>query len=104
MPGSPATRSFGFDHFDPLGPWDVRIHAWDDPAGDPPENADAFRRLLDGQPLLERTEVRLDWQWYTPRIEGIPQERWGLEATTRVDLPAKGTYSLRTISDDGIRI
>ena len=33
----------------------------------------------------------------------LPIEKWGLEATTTVEL-GPGRYTLRTISDDGIRV
>jgi len=46
---------------------------------------------------------RLDYEWYKPKDPGIPQERWALEATATVTLPS-GEYTLRTISDDGVRV
>jgi hypothetical protein len=64
---------------------------------------EAFSRLAQAEPLLRRTLSRLDYQWYRPRISELPIEKWGLEATTAVDLAA-GRYLLRTISDDGIRV
>jgi hypothetical protein len=41
--------------------------------------------------------------WYRPTIPGLPQSRFALEATTTLTLPA-GTYTLRTISDDAVRV
>ncbi len=46
---------------------------------------------------------RLDMMWYRPAIRELPQARWALEATGTVTLSA-GEYTLRTISDDGIRV
>ena len=102
---TPPGRSvlFGYEQFHPAGPWDVRVVTWTDPAADPSNDASAFDRLLAGPPALERREDRLDYMWYRPTVQGIPEGRWGLEATTTVDLP-EGEYSLRTISDDGIRV
>ena len=43
--------------------------------------------------------------WYRPpaAYKDLPQSHWSLEATGTVTLPP-GTYSLRTISDDAIRV
>ncbi|HSG47107.1 MAG TPA: NosD domain-containing protein [Longimicrobiales bacterium] len=94
---------FGFGAFNPVEPWTVRFFAWEDSAADPHRNPRAFDALFRGEPLLTRTETRFDYQWYTPRIPALPQERWAAEATTSVELEP-GTWSLRTISDDGIRV
>jgi hypothetical protein len=95
---------FGYERFEPAGPWDVRVVRWTDPARDPNLAPAAFEALLRGAPALERREDHLDWMWYRPTIPGIPQERWGMEATTSFTLPEGETYSLRAISDDGIRV
>ncbi|MDP2955233.1 MAG: NosD domain-containing protein [Longimicrobiales bacterium] len=102
---TPAGQSvlFGYERFEPAGPWDVRVVTWTDPARDPAAAPDAFDALLAGAPVLERREDRLDYMWYRPAIPGIPQERWGLEATTTVTL-SEGDHSLRVISDDGARV
>ena len=103
--------SFSFERFEPLGAWDVRLFAWSDSTADPERNPvrnpvrnpTAFDRLLAGEPLLSRREARLDYYWFRPHIAELPQERWALEATTSVTLD-EGAYSLRTISDDAIRV
>ena len=48
---------------------------------------------------------RLDYLWYRPPppFRGLPQRNWSLRATGTVTLP-RGTYSLRTISDDAVRV
>jgi parallel beta-helix repeat protein len=48
---------------------------------------------------------RLDFMWYRPpaAYKDLPQSRWSLEAAGTVMLPP-GTYSLRTISDDAVRV
>lgn len=103
---SPAGRAvpFSFERLEPFDPWQVHFFAWTDPARDPVVDPAAFERLLAGPPLLTRTESRLDYQWYGPTIDGLPQERWALEATSRVEVPEGETWSLRTISDDAIRV
>ncbi|HZI29520.1 MAG TPA: PA14 domain-containing protein, partial [Gemmatimonadaceae bacterium] len=53
--------------------------------------------------LFERAWPRLDIMWYRPAIRELPQARFAFDATGVVDLPA-GDYTIRTISDDGIRV
>ena len=94
---------FGYERFEPAGPWDVRVVTWTDPAPDRAADPAAFDALFSRPRALELREPRLDYMWYRPAIPGIPQERWALEATTSFTLPA-GEHSLRTISDDGVRV
>ncbi|HKV70160.1 MAG TPA: PA14 domain-containing protein, partial [Gemmatimonadales bacterium] len=63
----------------------------------------AFETLLAGAPVLARQEPHLDYEWYAPSIKALPQERWALDAKGSVDLDP-GTYSIRTISDDAVRV
>jgi parallel beta-helix repeat protein len=51
------------------------------------------------------TLPRLDLMWYRPprAYVFLPQRDWTLEAAGSVTLP-EGTYSLRTISDDAVRV
>ncbi|HKC41317.1 MAG TPA: NosD domain-containing protein [Gemmatimonadales bacterium] len=57
--------------------------------------------------MLDSTRVlpRLDFLWYRPpaAYAFLPQNNWSLSATGTVDLP-RGIYSLRTISDDAVRV
>ena len=80
----------------------MQFFAWAD-STDPRTRAEAFQRLLAGSPLLRRTEPRLDYMWYRPTITGLPPEHFAAVATTSVDL-APGEYTLRTISDDAVRV
>jgi parallel beta-helix repeat protein len=100
-----APYVFSYSRFDPRLTWDVKVFAWGDSTH--PLNApDAFSALLRGErgaPALTRTEKRLDYMWYRPRIDGWPVEKYGVAASADVELPA-GSYTLRTISDDGIRV
>jgi hypothetical protein len=88
--GAPYVFSYG--HFEPRIDWNVRFYAWTDSA-----------RMFDGTPLLARRAPRLDYMWYRPAIPGLPQEKLAIEATGTVALPA-GTYTVRTLSDDGVRV
>jgi parallel beta-helix repeat protein len=103
---APAGRPvrFGFERFEPLTEWQVRFFTWADSTRDPGRDPTAFETLLGGTPALARSEHRLDYQWFRPAIAGLPAARWALEAVSTVDLPAGDVYSLRTISDDGVRV
>ena len=98
-----AARRFSYRRFEPRIDWDVRFFTWTDSAADPPRSADAFASVLRGTPAITRQTSRLDYMWYRPTIAGIPQERFAIVATGSVTLAA-GEYTLRTISDDGIRV
>jgi parallel beta-helix repeat protein len=88
---------FRYERFEPARAWDVRFFDWGDADAAPTEDVFA------GTPILARREPRIDYEWYTPRIDALPRERWAAEATTTVTLP-QGVFSLRTISDDGVRV
>jgi len=99
----PTVRRFSYARFEPAIDWTVRFFIWRDSTADPPRNASAFDALLRGTPLVTRQVPRLDYMWYRPTIAGLPQERFAIEASGSVSL-GPGTYTLRTISDDGVRV
>jgi hypothetical protein len=41
--------------------------------------------------------------WYRPALKDVPQSKFAILATTFVDL-TPGEYTLRAISDDGVRV
>jgi hypothetical protein len=83
-PGQPAL--FSYSSFETPQWWTVRIRS----------RADST--------LLDSLEVpRLDIMWYRPRDPKIPLTNWTLDATGELALPS-GVYTLRTISDDGVRV
>ena len=98
--GQPYQFSYGV--FEPIRAWDARFFVWSD-STDPRTAPAAFAALLHGTPTLARQEERLDYEWYRPTIAGLPVEHWALDATTRVTVPP-GNYTLRTISDDAVRV
>lgn len=100
--GSNAPIPFSYEVFEPRAKWDVKFFAWSD-STDPRKNADAFQQLLKGTPLMSRTESRLDYMWYRPTIKDLPATKYAAVATARVTVP-EGVFSLRTISDDAIRV
>ena len=88
----------------PRTTWRQRIIAWSDSTSDPRSAPDAFDRALrSGPALLERTAPSLDVEWFRPQVAGIPLERWAMLAEADIEVPA-GSWELRTISDDGIRV
>jgi parallel beta-helix repeat protein len=93
---------FSYGRFEPATDWTTRFSVWSD-STDPRRDSAAFEREMQRAPLLTRQLSRLDLEWYRPQIAGLPIERWALEANTTVTLPP-GRYTLRTISDDGIRV
>src|SRR5712664_3587259 len=74
-------RRFAYGRFEPRIDWTVR--------------------MLDSTRLLPR----LDFMWYRPprSYAFLPQANWSLDARGTVTLE-KGTYSVRTISDDAVRV
>jgi hypothetical protein len=98
----PVTR-FSYRRFEPAIDWNVRFFTWRDSTDDPPVNPNAFAALVRGARALTRQARRLDYMWYRPPITGVPQERFAISATGRVTL-GPGQYTLRTISDDGVRV
>ena len=101
--GAENVRRFSYGRFEPPIDWNVRFFTWTDSMADPVRNPDAFAAVLRGTPVTTRQAPRLDYMWYRPTIPGLPQERFAIEATGSVTLGA-GTYTLRTISDDGVRV
>lgn len=89
---------FSYRRFEPTTEWSVRYFAWAD-LTDPRGKTGPFG----GAPLVTGNLSRLDYQWFRPAIAALPRERWALEATTTVTL-RPGEYTLRTISDDGVRV
>jgi hypothetical protein len=88
---------FSYERFEPTIDWAVRFFSWSDTA------AIRERGVTGGTALFERHASRLDYEWYRPPIPDLPRERWALQATGTVQL-APGDYTLRTISDDGVRV
>jgi len=100
---SRVSRRFSYRRFEPTIDWTVRFFTWRDSTSDPQRDTSAFAGLLGGTPVLTRQAGRLDYMWYRPTMAGIPQERFAIVATGAVTLPT-GRYTLRTVSDDGVRV
>ncbi|HVX39506.1 MAG TPA: right-handed parallel beta-helix repeat-containing protein [Gemmatimonadaceae bacterium] len=97
-----APYQFSYGRFETAHEWHVGFYTWSD-STDPRTHAAAFDALLRGTPAATATPARLDYEWYRPTVQGLPLEKWAAVATTTVAL-APGRYTLRTISDDAIRV
>jgi hypothetical protein len=92
---------FSFGRFEPAIAWQLRAWAWPDSLD--PRTDGNWARLTATTKLFERAVPRLDYMWYRPTIRELPQSRYAFEAAGAVQLPP-GEHTLRTISDDGIRV
>jgi hypothetical protein len=97
-----APYHFSYARFDPAPSWTARFFTWSD-STDPRKQAAAFARLLETTPIVTQQTPRLDYVWYSPTIKGVPQSKFAVVVTGRITLPA-GAYTLRSISDDGVRV
>ena len=88
-----AGPTFSYERFEPSIDWSVQFYSWSDSTS------------LFSTPLSTSSLTRLDFMWYRPpkTFAFLPQERWSLRATGSVAL-GTGTYTLRTISDDAVRV
>ena len=84
-------KLFGYEFFEPRINWAAQF------------SSDSGDLVPPGPPA--RGQPRLDFMWYRPpaAYAFLPQSHWSLKATGTVTLEP-GTYSLRTISDDAVRV
>jgi PA14 domain len=94
--------SFGYSRFFVPIDWRIRYFGFDEGLR-PDANPDAFGRLVAGPPLKTDRRNGLDYMSGGAMAEGLPRDRVALVAEGEVDLP-QGQYTVRTISDDGIRV
>lgn len=97
-----APYRFSYSRFEPAASWDVRFFTWSD-STDPRTQPARFAALLAGTPVATQRTPWLDYMWYRPTVSGVPQEKFAVVATAGISL-APGSYTLRTISDDAVRV
>jgi nitrous oxidase accessory protein NosD len=97
-----APYVFGYSRFFMPIDWHVQWFALD-PSSSPEKDPDAFARAIKGPPVKTERLDRLDLISGRELTPGVPRDYVGAVATADVTLPP-GAYSLRTISDDGIRV
>jgi len=98
--GQPYT--FGYSRYFVPVDWQVRYFTYDE-AARPDKAPEAFARVLAAAPAKSERRDRLDYMSGGAIAEGLPRDRVAIVAEAAVDLPA-GQYTVRTISDDGIRV
>ncbi|MBI4615547.1 MAG: right-handed parallel beta-helix repeat-containing protein [Planctomycetes bacterium] len=82
--------------------WNVRYHLWPDEGPRRPP-AD-WGKVEAGEPLVRVEADELDFVWGGGGpAPGVPADHFATVAETEVELAA-GRYSLRTVSDDGVRV
>lgn len=94
--------SFSYQRFEPTIEWNARFFKWTDSTTDPRKSPAAMTALLQTAPILTKQLPRLDYVGYRA-LPDLPRENFALEAIGSVDL-APGEYTLRTISDDAVRV
>jgi hypothetical protein len=99
---SGAPYRFSYNRFEPRIDWTTRFFKWSDSTTDPRKIPDAMNQLTKTAPIFTAHVSRLDYQGYRA-LPNLPRENFALEATGSVDL-APGEYTLRTLSDDGVRV
>ena len=95
--GRPYT--FSYSRFEPRIDWTARFSRWNDTTSDPRSHPEKIGSL---DSVLTLHVPRLDYMGYRA-LPNIPRENFVVDASGSVDL-APGDYTLRTISDDGIRV
>jgi hypothetical protein len=98
--GRPYT--FGYSRFVVPIDWQIRYFSFAEAAA-PDKDAGAFARVVAGAPVRTDRRDALDYESGGPLADGLPRDRVALVAEGDVDLPP-GDYTVRTISDDGIRV
>ncbi len=82
--------------------WNIKLFEYTD-ATDPTKQAEAFQKLLAGNPLKTVRHDRLDYVTGGSIEAGTPRDNVALVAEGTADL-APGDYTLTVISDDGVRV
>jgi parallel beta-helix repeat protein len=96
--GEPVRLSYG--RFEPAIHWIARLFAWTDSTAPRPQD---IAELTRSAPLRTLHLPRLDLEGYGELLRGSAPERLVLDASGTMEL-LEGTYTLRTVSDDAIRV
>ncbi|HEY5022611.1 MAG TPA: NosD domain-containing protein [Gemmatimonadaceae bacterium] len=97
-----APYRFSYGRFEPPIDWTTRFFKWTDSTRDPRKIPEAMISLTRTAPILTAHAWRLDFEG-RQALPNLPRENFALEATGSVDL-APDEYTLRTLSDDGVRV
>ncbi|MCK6465482.1 MAG: right-handed parallel beta-helix repeat-containing protein [Phycisphaerae bacterium] len=86
--------------------WTVNFFRWD-PASDPRESEDHWKKIVAQPPAETQTLAGLDFKWHGGAVsEKVGQDHFATVARTTIELPASpsGKWRIRTVSDDGVRV
>jgi nitrous oxidase accessory protein NosD len=97
-----APYRFGYSRFFVPASWQVKFFEYD-ASTDPVKQPASFIRLLSGSPVKGVSTDKLDYISGGVVEEGVRRDRFAIRADGIVDLPP-GAYTLRVISDDGVRV
>ena len=83
--------------------WDVVFYRWSEEV-DPRSGDEAWRQIVSAEPILQERAGKIDFVWGGRGPgPGLPGDRFAAVATTTMVMSA-GRWTLRTISDDGVRL
>ena len=94
---------FSYSRFEPRIDWRVRFYRWGDSTRNLRKEPASPVGFSTSTPIISLNASRLDFEGYRALRAEVPREFFALEATGSVDL-APGEYTLRTLSDDGVRV
>jgi parallel beta-helix repeat protein len=94
---------FSYSSFEPPIDWSIRFYKWSDSTRNLRKEPSSPIAFASSTPILSLNAPRLDFEGYRALRAELPREFFALEATGSVDL-APGEYTLRTISDDAVRV
>ncbi len=95
---------FGFGYrysFVPVN-WTVGFFEYSEQQ-EPRSNYDAFRKLIEGPPLVREEVEQLAYQAFRSPAPGVRADHFATVAEADIDVPA-GRYVLDLTSDDGVRV
>jgi len=88
---------------EPAVDWSTRYFKWNDTTSDVRKKAPSQAAFASLTEVLVQRAPRLDLEGYRAFNPQVPREYFAVEGTGSVDL-SPGEYTLRTISDDGVRV
>lgn len=98
--GIPSLFQFSETSFPMI--WNISFYAYDS-LSDPIKYPEAFKTILQGNPITRLSNPQLAYRWWDAPAPVIPADQFAVKATTTINAPP-GEYVLEVESDDGIRI
>jgi hypothetical protein len=101
--GAGIPYRFAYSRFEPAIDWSTRYFKWNDTTNDVRRKAPSQTAFTSLTEVLAQRTPRVDLEGYRAFNPQVPREYFAVEATGSVQL-SPGEYTLRTISDDGVRV